>query len=116
VLLGGGVAGVLSLLLMAYCFLDVATSRSAEVRALPKPLWLAVVVLLPVLGPAAWLLAGRPKPGTPRAVPRILPTETGPGAAPDDDEAFLRSLRQRAEEQRRRAEEQRRRDEGERPA
>jgi hypothetical protein len=115
VLLGGGVAGVLSLLLLAYCFLDVATSRSADVRTLPKPLWFAVVVLLPVLGPVAWLLAGRPKPGTPRAVPRVLPPEAGPATAPDDDEAFLRSLRQRAEEQRRRDEEQRR-DEGGQPS
>ena len=115
-LLGGGVAGVLSLLLLVYCVLDVATSRAADVRTLPKPVWFAVL-LLPVFGPVAWFLAGRPKPGSPRAVPRVLPpADNGPAKAPDDDEAFLRQLRQRAEEQRRRAEEQRRRDEGERPA
>ena len=107
-------AGVLSLLLLVYCVLDVATSRASDVRTLPKPLWFAVL-LLPVVGPAAWWLAGRPKPGSPRAVPRVLP-DAAPDRAPDDDEAFLRSLRQRAEEQRRKAEEQRRRDEGDRPA
>ena len=109
-------AGVLSLLLLVYCVLDIATSRPSNVRTLPKPLWFAVV-LLPLFGPAAWFLAGRPKPGSPRAVPRVLPPEaSGPTRAPDDDEAFLRQLRQRAEEQRRRAEEQRREGEDERPA
>lgn len=109
-------AGVLSLLLLVYCVLDVATSRAADVRTLPKPLWFAVL-LLPVLGPVAWFLAGRPTSGSRRAVPRVLPPEgRGTSRAPDDDEAFLRQLRQRAEEQRRKAEEQRRADEDERPA
>ena len=111
-----GVLGVLSLLLMAYCALDVVTSPAERVQALPKGLWLAAVVLLPVVGPVAWLLAGRPEPGTARAVPRVLP-EAGRGSgAPDDDEVFLRELRRRAEDQRRRAEEQRRRDEDGRTA
>ena len=116
------VYGAVTLVLLVYAVVDLTRTPGAQVRTLPKPLWF-LVLLLPVLGPVAWLLAGRPKPGTPRAVPRVLPPDTGPARAPDDDEAFLRSLRaraaeqrQRAEEQRRRAEEQRRRDEGERPA
>lgn len=105
---------VLSLLAQAYCALDLATSRAADVRGLPKPLWF-VVLLVPVVGPVAWLLAGRPKPGSARSVPRVLPPATPPPTTPDDDEEFLRQLRHRAEEQRRQAEEQRRRDE-DRPA
>lgn len=95
---------VLSLLALAYCVLDVATSRPADVRTLPKWLWF-VVLLLPVVGPASWMLAGRPEPGARRAA-------SGPttSRSPDDDEEFLRQLRKRAEEQRRQAEMQRRRE------
>ena len=102
---------VVSLFLMAYALLDAATSRRQDVRALPKPLWIVVVVLLPVAGAVLWFAAGRPRPGSPRSVPRVLPPADAPRSSPDDDEAFLRDLRRRAEEQRRRAQEQQR-DEG----
>lgn len=107
-LFGGGLLGVLSLLLLAYCVLDVATTPAERVRGLPKPLWFAVL-LLPVAGPVLWLLRGRPAKGSGGAAPR---RPVPPPAPPDDDEVFLRQLRRRAEEQRRAAEEQRRRDEG----
>lgn len=105
--------GVLNLLAVVYCVLDLSTSRAADVRLLPKPLWL-LVLLLPVVGPAAWWLAGRPRPGSGRTVPKVLPDRTT-SRRPDDDEEFLRQLRRRADEQRRAADEQRRRDE-DRPA
>ena len=111
----GGVLGILSLLAFAYCLLDLATSRRADVRTLPKPMWF-VVLLVPVLGPAAWYLAGRPAAGSGRARPRVLPDSAPQASSPDDDEEFLRELRRRAEQQRRPAEEQRRRDDEDRPA
>jgi hypothetical protein len=103
VAVGGGVLGVLSLLLLVYCLLDIATAHRSDVRTLPKPLWF-VAVLPPVFGPAAWLLAGRPRRGAPRARPTVLPPASGAtrAPAPDDDDAFLRELRRRADEQRRR--------------
>jgi hypothetical protein len=106
VVFAGGVLVVLSLLLLAYCVLDVATSRRADVRGLSKPLWL-VVVLLPLVGPAAWLLFGRPQPGVAGGRPRLLPDAAPQARTPDDDEEFLRQLRRRADEQRRRSEQQR---------
>lgn len=112
-LVGLSVLGVLNLLAVVYCVLDLSTSRKADVRVLPKPLWF-LALLLPVVGPAAWWLAGRPRPGSGRAVPKVLP-DTTTSRRPDDDEEFLRQLRRRAEEQRRAADEQRRRDE-DRPA
>jgi hypothetical protein len=114
VILGGGLLGFLSLLLMAYCILDLATSSRQAVRGLPKPLWFPVL-LVPLFGAVLWFLLGRPRPGSPRAVPRVLPEPGRAPRAPDDDEAFLRDLRRRAQEQRRQAEEERRRGEGERP-
>lgn len=113
-LFSGGLLGVLSLLLLAYCVLDVATTPAARVRTLPKPVWFAVL-LLPVAGPVLWLLRGRPPRGSAPAARR----PAAPPAPPDDDEVFLRQLRRRAEEQRRAAAEQearRRREQGdERP-
>ena len=103
--------GVLSLLAFAYCLLDCATSRRDDVRTLPNPLWF-VVLLVPIFGPAAWYLAGRPKPGSGRAVPKVLPDAAPPSTSPDDDEEFLRELRRRADQQRRQAERQRRDAEG----
>ncbi len=124
-LVPSGVAAVLGLLLLVYCLLNVATTPEDQVRTLPKPVWLLLVILLPFVGSLGWLLAGRPQRasgpagvGAPRTT-RSRPARSQPAAAssPDDDEAFLRSLRQRAEEQRRRAveEERRRAAEGEDP-
>lgn len=114
-MLVGGLLGFLSLLLLVYCVLDVATSRASDVRTLPKALWF-VVALVPVLGPAAWFLAGRPESDSPLAASRLRPDAPGQAQAPDNDEAFLRELRRRTNDQRRRAEEQRSRDEGDRPS
>jgi hypothetical protein len=87
--------GFVALVLLVFCVVDVVTSPRESVRTLPKPLWL-LVVLPPLLGPAAWFLAGRPRRGA-AGQPKAAP------GAPDDDEDFLRELRRRAEEQRRRA-------------
>ena len=97
---------LVSLLLMAYAMLEIASTRPSDVRALPKPLWF-VVVLAPVVGAVAWFVAGRPAPGTGTAGGGAVPPAP-PAKAPDDDEAFLRELRRRAEEQRRQAERRRR--------
>jgi hypothetical protein len=92
-----GVFGLVALIGLVVAFLDVLRTPPGDVRTLPKPLWL-LVVLPPFFGPAAWFLAGRPARGT--ATPPRRKVEQRP---PDDDEEFLRELRRRAEEQRRRA-------------
>lgn len=50
---------VLSIALLVYCLVDIV--RSPQVRALPKPVWALVVVLLnaPPLGSLAYLIWGR---------------------------------------------------------
>lgn len=119
-LYGGGALFVVELCLVVYCVLNIITTPDADVRNLPKLLWLVLVLLFPIVGGVAWLVAGRPQ-GPARSLPykgndgsraRPIPPEYDrPGRAvassPDDDEAFLRSLRERAEQQRRAAERQR---------
>jgi hypothetical protein len=117
VLYGGGVLALVEVVLLVYCVLNVITTPESQVRNLPKLLWLLLVVVLPLVGGIAWLIAGRPQ-GPARSVPYkgnrgVPPAYDRPGRAtafrPEDDEAFLRGLRERAEQQRRAAEEQRRR-------
>lgn len=69
-LYGGGVLVALELCLVVYCVLNVITTPEDEVRNLPKLLWLLLVLLFPIVGGIAWLVAGRPQPpGLARPVP-----------------------------------------------
>ncbi|MFD6390112.1 PLD nuclease N-terminal domain-containing protein [Nocardia sp. NPDC055029] len=101
------VLGFLTLALWVYCLVDIVTSPDDGIRHLPKMGWVLVVVLVPTIGALLWLFAGRPiTPSRPASTTRFSEYDR-PGRAvatnPDDDEAFLRSLRERAEQQRREA-------------
>ena len=72
-----------------YAVVDCLRTEDSELRGLPKPLWLLVIVLLLPVGGVLWLLLGRQAP--PRGPnrggrPRVI--------APDDDPDFLRRLDQ----------------------
>jgi hypothetical protein len=53
--------------LWVYCLIDILTSRSSDVRNLPKWAWFAVVLLVFIVGAALWLAFGRPRGGRERA-------------------------------------------------
>lgn len=117
-LLVRGLFGFLLLALWVFCIVDVIVRDSSEHRNLPKLAWLAIVVLLGDIGSILWLVAGRPRSTVqPGGLPYKgntgrFPEYDRPGrqaaTTPDADEAFLRGLRERAEEQRRAAAKQRR--------
>jgi hypothetical protein len=117
-----GALGLLLIGLWLFCIIDVITTPEGAVRNLPKIAWLLIVIILVDIGSIAWLVAGRDWSGAPRE--SLRPNGRGPAPRgtgsrypeydrpgryvptnPDDDEAFLASLRARAEEQRRRARE-----------
>jgi uncharacterized membrane protein YgcG len=81
-------AAALAVGVVVYSLIECARTDSAEIRGLRKGSWIAVIVLLPVLGALLWLFLGRPK-GTAGT--------TGPvrGKGPDDDPQFLRNLEER---------------------
>ena len=116
-LYGGELAALAELCLLVYCVLDVLRTPSHQVRNLPKPVWLLLCFVPPIIGPICWLLFGRPVYATGNLPYKgntgRFPEYDRPGRATalnaDDDEAFLRGLRERAEEQRKRAAEQARR-------
>jgi hypothetical protein len=117
-------ATVVTFALWAYCLVGVISCPPNRVRNLPKLVWVLLVVLFPLVGSIAWLVAGRPtgeranRSAHERAQP-AFPEYDRPGRAaaqdPQRDEEFLRRVRERAEEQRRRYE-QSRRSELEQPA
>lgn len=79
-----------------YVLLDVLRSPGAEVRVMPKGLWL-IVSLVPVVGPVGWLMAGRPVlgPSSDGGGPGGITGGPRPGRgpiAPDDDPEFLKRL------------------------
>lgn len=80
---------VLAVALLVYAVLDVLGSDERRRRGLPVPVWLLVVVLLPVVGPVVWLVTSRAAPHGGAVGPR----GAGP-VAPDDDPEFLFRLDQ----------------------
>lgn len=116
-LLADGALGMVLLVVWVYCIFDAITSDAPAVRNLPKGVWVVLVIILSDIGSLLWLVAGRPQ-GPARSLPDKgntgIPAEYDrPGravaASPDDDAAFLASLRTRAERQRTQAVEEARR-------
>ncbi|WP_435741400.1 PLDc N-terminal domain-containing protein [Nocardioides sp. SYSU DS0663] len=108
---------VVVFILWAYCLVDSIGTREDRVRNLPKVAWVVLVLLFPLVGSIAWLVAGRPQGGPaltrPQGAAPGFPEYERPGrmaaSDPEADEAFLRQVRERAEEQRRRYDAERRR-------
>lgn len=81
-----------------YALVDAVRADDADVRVMPKPYWVTLVILFPVLGALAWLIWGRPVPDQPNwweALARgRFGTRATPGrdSAPDDDPGFLAAL------------------------
>ncbi|TWP43500.1 hypothetical protein FKR81_42475 [Lentzea tibetensis] len=111
----GGLFGVVTLCLWVFAIVDVITTDAGSCRNLPKVGWLLLVLLFPLVGSIAWLVAGRPQgegrtrmQAFERSAPRF-PEYDRPGrfaaVNAEDDEEFLRRCRERAEEQRRKGRE-----------
>lgn len=69
-----------------FTVVDIALMDRSRVRGLPKPAWIALAILLPVVGGVLWLAVGRVRSGDAGRGVRRGPT------APDDDPAFLERL------------------------
>lgn len=72
---------------VVYAAVDCARTERHRVRAIAKPLWILVILLVPVIGGALWFLVGRGRDGSVRRP-----------VAPDDDPIFLRGLSGAAEQ------------------
>ncbi|RUR03359.1 PLD nuclease N-terminal domain-containing protein [Labedella endophytica] len=72
-----------------YAVVDCAMMSASRVRGLPKVAWIAIIILLPVIGLVLWFLIGRG---------RKNPVVASGPRAPDDDPDFLVSLGRDAEQ------------------
>jgi hypothetical protein len=74
-----------------FCIIDCIQSDEREVRNLPKIVWILLILIAPIVGPAAWFLAGRPRAEQPAPGPQRPASPRRP-SAPDDDPTFLAGL------------------------
>jgi hypothetical protein len=79
---------LLLLVLTIYALVECIQTEPSRQRNLPKALWLLLILVLPLLGPIAWFLAGRPGPAGRGPGTNRPPYPRGP----DDDPDFLRNL------------------------
>ena len=89
---------VIHVALLIYALIDCIQTDQILIRNLPKTLWVFMIILIPVIGPIVWLVAGRPQGGQhTRQVPWPSTATAGfpeyerprPPRGPDDDDAFL---------------------------
>lgn len=89
---------VIHVALLFYALIDCIQTDQILIRNLPKMVWLFMIILIPVIGPIVWLVAGRPQSDQRvRPVPWPSTATAGfpeyerprPPRGPDDDAAFL---------------------------
>lgn len=89
---------LIEIALLVYCLIDCI--QTDVPRNLSKTTWVFVIILLPIVGGVAWLVAGRPEHRPRRNVP--WPSTQTAGfpeyerprrSSPDDDPEFLAAMR-----------------------
>ncbi|MCU1407004.1 MAG: hypothetical protein JWQ43_3307 [Glaciihabitans sp.] len=66
-----------------FTLIDLLMTEKGRIRALNKPLWALIIIILPALGGILWLALGKSRSGPARGSRTV---------APDDDPTFLRGL------------------------
>ena len=91
---------LLVLALWIYAFIDCLNTPEEEVRGMPKPIWVIIILLFGevLVGPIAWLVAGkvRKTPAGGLTPGPLSPEHRGrrtEWVAPDDNPEFLKSLK-----------------------
>lgn len=87
------VAIALAIGFWVYAIVDCAVTDARRARGIPKGAWIAVVVLLNVVGGVLWFVIGKDRSGGRGDRFRDI--------APDDDPRFLRGLASDAEQEER---------------
>jgi hypothetical protein len=95
---------VFELGLLVFCLIECIQAPESEIRNLPRWGWLVLIILVPLVGGIAWLVAGRPlrsarSAGRPGGAWPSAGGGSGAGRygaaprGPDDDADFLANLR-----------------------
>ncbi|MEU6555685.1 PLD nuclease N-terminal domain-containing protein [Streptomyces sp. NPDC046915] len=85
---------LLVLALWIFAFVDCLNTPEEEVRALPKVIWVIVILLFGevLVGPVAWLIAGKNRGARAGGPDGGQGGGGGRWVAPDDNPEFLKSL------------------------
>lgn len=89
---------LIQLALMVFCLIDCIQTDSILVRNLSKGWWILLIIFVPIVGPIAWLVAGRPQrqqssvPWPSTRTSGFPEYERPRRPAPDDDPEFLSSI------------------------
>src|SRR5438067_7209424 len=78
------------LALIVIALIDCLSVEESEIRALPRVVWVFLILLFSPIGPIAWFVAGRPERAGGGGAPRYA-RRTDP-VPPDDDPDFLRRM------------------------
>jgi len=76
--------------LIVVALIDCLSVEESEIRALPRVVWVFLILLFSPIGPIAWFVAGRPERAAPGGAARYA-GRPGP-VPPDDDPDFLRRM------------------------
>ena len=87
------------ILLMIFAVVDIAVIERTRIRTLPRGVWIALAIVLPIVGPVLWFFVGRVRSGEVAAASAApaAPHRLGP-IAPDDDPDFLGRLHREQEQ------------------
>jgi hypothetical protein len=81
---------IIAIAIAVYALVDCLQADPAEIRGPRRPVWIAIIVLVPIIGPAAWLLS---KSKFVHDLGRRPRRPSAPPVAPDDNPEFLREIR-----------------------
>jgi hypothetical protein len=88
----------LEILLTVLALISCLSAYEGELRALPKVVWVIIILLFPLVGSIVYFAAGRPlpetaaKPGGWRPAHGLPDAERPRQLAPDDDPTFLKAI------------------------
>lgn len=91
---------VVGVALVLYALVDAAMSDPARARGVSKPVWVVLIVVLPVIGAILWFVIGKgrgPAPVATRA-PDDDPRFTGTRLSPQEIDAHVEELEARLRE------------------
>lgn len=91
---------VVAVALVLYALVDAAMSDPARARGVSKPVWVVLIVVLPVVGALLWFIIGKgrgPAPA-PKRAPDDDPRFSGTRLSSDELDAHVKELEDRLRE------------------
>jgi hypothetical protein len=92
---------LVDLALIVIALIDCLSVEEYQIRALPRVVWVFLILLFSPVGPIAWFIAGRPEHAAATPPDPVMYSTPGRSLAPDDDPEFLgrMSARSRREDE-----------------